>query len=173
MQHSNDISTPSGSGRVLGTSARREVHSCRPRSGAEKAQDVKHAHRVAEKKREVRVNPIVYVGNLPMNTTEKHVKDLFATCGKVHRVTIANSSAYTKKPIEPTLYAYVEFRNPSARERAAKYHGHTILGKRITVSYHPGRLPDVDKTVQSCIDASSCEDIPKRLVDREPTVPLM
>ncbi|KAK7049582.1 hypothetical protein VNI00_005613 [Paramarasmius palmivorus] len=159
MQHSNKNTTSSTPQRLQRTSTRRDIQSRRPRSGAspEKTRDIKEAQKVAEKKEGTRINPYIYVGNLAMNTTEKVVEDVFVACGKIHRVTIASSGACTKKPMEPTLYAYVEFRTLSGRDKALKYHGHSILGRRITVSVHPGGLPDVDRTTRSCIDAQNAK----------------
>ncbi|KAG7097026.1 hypothetical protein E1B28_004419 [Marasmius oreades] len=144
---------------------------------SEKDRAIKQSHKLAVKRDEVKSLPFVFVGNLDNKVTEKQLEELFSSCGKIHRVVIRQTGAWTAKPQEPTLYACVEFRCPSAKVKALKLHGHMLqANRRLIVCLHATELPEFERTVQSSLDSWDLEKAERikadarRFVRYEPTV---
>ncbi|KAL0577712.1 hypothetical protein V5O48_004261 [Marasmius crinis-equi] len=181
MKPTSTLSTPNATGVPHPSEDGERETVGRPRSGvtAEKDHAIKQAHKVAIKREEINSVPFVWVGNLDPTVTEAQLEKLFSTCGRVHRVCLRRTGAWTAKPHAATQYACVEFRTSTGKVKALKLHGYMMDTKRrLVVCVHPTGLPEFDQTVQSAFDLWDIEKAKKtkaealRLIHYEPTVPL-
>lgn len=67
----------------------------------------------------------VYVGNLPLNTTEKEIRKIFATFGPVHSVQIMTD----RETGRSRGYCFVEMEQKGAKAATTALNG-TFFGKR-------------------------------------------
>ncbi|KAL0070823.1 Embryonic polyadenylate-binding protein 2-A [Marasmius tenuissimus] len=137
-----------------------DIPTRKTRSGVSPAKDhaIKQAHKVAAKRERHNSLPYVWVGNLDLTITEAKMEELFATCGKIHRVSLRRAGAWTAKPHEATQYACVEFRTYTGKANALKLHGYMHDSKRrLIVCIHPTGLPEFEQTVQSSFDLWDAE----------------
>jgi len=75
----------------------------------------------------------VYVGNLPLNVTERDIEDLFAKFGKIRSIQV-------KIPPRPPAYAFVEFDDSrDADDAIEERDGYEFNGDRIRVESARGR----------------------------------
>lgn len=73
----------------------------------------------------------IYVGNLSSDTTEDHLRDLFAQHGNVQEAYLVNERGTQK----PRGFAFVMMPEPSeAKAAVAALNGHEIEGRAIVVS---------------------------------------
>lgn len=77
----------------------------------------------------------VYVGHLPLSTTEEQILELFSTAGTPERI-IMGLNAHTQAP---TGFCFVEFKTQRAAFNAVKYINKTKINSRtIDVDLDPG-----------------------------------
>jgi RNA recognition motif-containing protein len=67
----------------------------------------------------------VYVGNLPLNATEKEIREIFMNYGLVHSVKIVTD----RETGRPRGYCFVEMEKESAKAAATALNG-TFFGQR-------------------------------------------
>jgi RNA recognition motif-containing protein len=67
----------------------------------------------------------VYVGNLPLNATEKEIREIFMSFGRVHSVQIITD----RETGRPRGYCFVEMEQESAKKAANALNG-TFFGQR-------------------------------------------
>lgn len=77
----------------------------------------------------------VYVGHLPLSTTEEQILELFSTAGPLERV-VMGLNAHTQAP---TGFCFVEFKSQQGALNAVKYLNKTKINSRaIDVDLDPG-----------------------------------
>ncbi|KAF4635113.1 hypothetical protein G7Y89_g2980 [Cudoniella acicularis] len=76
----------------------------------------------------------VFVGNLPVGTTEAQVSDLFEQCGTIEQIVLRETASKFDAQ-DKFVFAFVEFTSPIAVTRAIPFrHGTTFGGKTLRVS---------------------------------------
>jgi len=72
----------------------------------------------------------LYVGNLPFNTTENELQELFSQAGAVQEVTLMQDR-FTGKS---RGFAFVTSSDEEAQNAISKLNGHSIEGRSLTVN---------------------------------------
>lgn len=79
----------------------------------------------------------IFVGNIPPEVTPEIIEEHFQTCGILKRITLL----YDKNTGAPKGYAYVEFEDQSAQERALAFNGTELKGRSVNVYKKRTNLP--------------------------------
>lgn len=86
----------------------------------------------------------IFVGNITPEITPEIIDEHFKDCGVIKRITLL----YDKNTGAPKGYAYVEFENADAQEKALEHNGSELKGGKISVYKKRTNLPGYRRHAQ-------------------------
>lgn len=86
----------------------------------------------------------IFVGNITPEITPEIIDEHFKDCGVIERITLL----YDKNTGAPKGYAYVEFENADAQEKALEHNGSELKGGKISVYKKRTNLPGYHRHAQ-------------------------